>query len=40
LEYRFRRILGDPVEDFSEHELVVGVSIFLRNKNRNKTGGL
>jgi hypothetical protein len=35
LEYRFRRVLGDPVADFSEHEITVGVSVFLRNSNRN-----
>ncbi|UCH84941.1 MAG: hypothetical protein JSW50_04430 [Candidatus Latescibacterota bacterium] len=33
LEYRYRRVLGDPVEDFSEHEIVVGVSVFFRNTN-------
>ena len=35
LEYRFRRILGDPVADFSEHEIVIGVSIFLRNATKD-----
>ena len=32
LEYRFRRILGDPVADFSEHEIVIGVSIFFATR--------
>jgi hypothetical protein len=35
LEYRFRRILGDPVANFSEHEIVVGVSIFFKNATRD-----
>lgn len=29
--YRFRRILGDPVADFSEHRVLVGLSVFFRN---------
>ncbi len=31
LEYRFRRVLHDPVADFSEHEVLVGLSILFRN---------
>ena len=30
-EYKFRRILHDPVSNFSEHQLVVGLSIFFKN---------
>ena len=32
LEYQFRRILNDPIADFSEHQVLIGVSLFLRNK--------
>jgi len=31
VEYKFRRILHDPVANFSEQHLVVGLSIFLGN---------
>ncbi|MEE9270940.1 MAG: hypothetical protein V3V49_11845 [Candidatus Krumholzibacteria bacterium] len=31
VEYQFRRILGDPIADFSEHQVVVGLSVFFRN---------
>jgi hypothetical protein len=31
-EYRWRRILGDPVADFSEHRLLVGVSLLFSNE--------
>jgi len=30
-EYKFRRILHDPVANFSEHHIVVGLSIFFKN---------
>ena len=30
-EYWFRRILGDPVANFSEHRLVLGLSLFVNN---------
>lgn len=31
-EYRFRRIFHDPVSDFTEQKLILGVSLFLKNK--------
>jgi len=31
IEYRFRRVLNDPVADFSEHQLVAGLSLLFRN---------
>ncbi len=31
IEYRFRRVLGDPVADYSEQELRFGVSVLFRN---------
>jgi hypothetical protein len=31
IEYKFRRILHDPVANFSEHHVVVGLSIFFKN---------
>jgi hypothetical protein len=34
VEYRFRRIFDDPVSDYSEQELTVGLSLFLRNSSR------
>ena len=33
-EYRYRRILDDPVADYSEQSLLVGLSVFLRNRPR------
>ena len=39
VEYRYRRILNDPVADFSEHQVLVGVSILLRNSERPDRGG-
>jgi hypothetical protein len=30
-EYWFRRVLGDPVANFSEHRLVLGLSLFVKN---------
>jgi hypothetical protein len=32
VEYRYRRVLGDPVADFSEHELRLGLSVLFRNR--------
>ena len=32
-EYRFRRVLDDPVADYNEHHLVVGFSVFFNNKD-------
>lgn len=29
VEYRYRRVLGDPVSDFDEHHLVFGLSLLL-----------
>jgi hypothetical protein len=31
-EYRFRRVLGDPVSDFGEHRFVTGLSVFWNNE--------
>jgi len=31
VEYKFRRILRDPVVNFSEHHLIIGLSIFFKN---------
>ncbi|MFQ5511133.1 MAG: hypothetical protein ACE5EO_04725 [Candidatus Krumholzibacteriia bacterium] len=31
VEYQFRRVLGDPIADFSEHQIIVGLSVFFRN---------
>ena len=31
ISYQYRRVLGDPVSDFDEHRVVVGLSIFFRN---------
>ena len=30
-EYRFRRLLDDPVADFSEHRVLMGISVFWNN---------
>ena len=30
-EYRFLRVLSDPISNFSEHQLTIGLSIFFRN---------
>jgi len=30
-EYKFRRVLHDPVKSFSEHQIVIGISIFFKN---------
>ena len=31
-EYRLRQVLNDPVSDFTEHRLLVGVSLLFRNQ--------
>ena len=37
-EYRYRRILRDPVEDYAEHQVLVGLSLFLRNSLKRGSG--
>ncbi len=39
VEYRYRRILNDPVANFTEHDALVGLSILLRNPERPGRGG-
>ena len=34
LEYRLRRVLHDPVADFTEHQVVVGLSLLFHNRAR------
>jgi len=31
-EYRLRRVLGDPVADYTEHRIFVGISVFFQNQ--------
>lgn len=31
VNYRLRRVLDDPVEDFTEHEIRVGIALLFRN---------
>jgi hypothetical protein len=31
VEYRYRRVLGDPVAGFNEHQVLSGISLLLRN---------
>jgi hypothetical protein len=38
IEYRFRRVLGDPVADFNEQELRLGLSVFFRNREATPDG--
>ncbi len=33
VEYAFRRVLNDSISNFSEHRIVVGLSIFFRNSH-------
>ncbi len=33
LEYRYRRVLDDPVANYGEHGVVLGLSIFLKNRS-------
>ena len=30
-DYRFLRLLNDPVSNFSEHQITIGLSVFFRN---------
>ncbi len=30
-DFKLRRVLNDPVRDFSERQLVIGISVFFRN---------
>lgn len=39
VEYRFRRILNDPSSDFSEHSVIIGLSVFFRNEPAGHSGG-
>jgi hypothetical protein len=39
VEYRFRRVLNDPVADFTEHRVLTGLSLLLRNTERPERGG-
>jgi hypothetical protein len=32
VNYRLRRVLNDPVDDFTEHELRVGIALLFRNQ--------
>lgn len=32
-EYRLRRVLNDPVRDFTEQQFLVGISVFFRNSD-------
>jgi hypothetical protein len=34
VEYRLRRVMRDPVADYTEQQLLVGVSLLLRNAGR------
>jgi hypothetical protein len=34
VEYKFRRILHDPVANFSEHQVLVGLSLLLKNASK------
>ena len=38
VEYQYRRILNDPVADFSEHHIVLGLSVFFRNQWPKREG--
>jgi len=31
-EYQYRRVLNDPVSDFNEHQVLLGLSVFFRNR--------
>jgi len=31
-EYHLQRVLDDPIQNFTEHRLQIGISLFLRNK--------
>ena len=34
-DYKFRHILRDPISNFSEHQLAIGLSIFFRKRSIN-----
>lgn len=36
LEYGYRRVLNDPVADFNEHEITIGLSIYFRNSQNER----
>jgi hypothetical protein len=36
VEYKFRRILHDPVANFSEHQVLVGLSLLLKNASKSR----
>ena len=38
LEYRYRRILRDPVADYTEHQILAGLSLFFRNSQPPQRG--
>lgn len=38
LEYRYRRLLHDPVANFTEHQVLTGISLLLRNAPRPDPG--
>jgi len=38
-EYRYRRVLNDPVANFTEHRALTGISLLLRNTERPERGG-
>lgn len=39
VEYRYRRVLNDPIADFTEHRALTGISLLLRNTERPERGG-
>ena len=38
IEYRCRRVLNDPVADFTEHQALTGISLLFRNAERPERG--
>ena len=40
LEYHYRRILGDPVAEYSEHQVIAGLSLFFRNPQEAPRRGM
>ena len=36
IEYRYRRVLNDPVADFTEHQALTGISLFFRNQGEER----
>lgn len=39
IEYRYRRVLNDPVANFTEHRLLTGISLLFRNTEPPASGG-